>query len=152
MNPSTMDLHHELAPKLRRRFPGLLALLFLPFVAGAAPACGGTSLVAPATTYTDTFTGPMTRNFSYTYPFTAQQAGTVTASYQSIGTDNTTVLGLALGTWNGSACDITLENDSATVGVIVSGTVSAAGNLCLRVYDVGFVISPLTYVVQVVHP
>src|SRR5271169_4064454 len=131
MNRSTMDVHHGLAAKLR-----LLALLF---VAGAAPACGGTSLVAPTTTYTDTFSGMLGRNFAYTYPFTAQQAGTVAASYQSIGTDNAIVLGLAIGTWNGTACNITLENDSATVGTIVSGAVSAAANLCVRVYDVGHV-------------
>ena len=141
MNPSTLDVRHALL--------GLLALLF---VAGAAPACGGTSLVAPATSYTDSFSGTLARTLAYTYPFTAQQAGTVTASYQSIGTDNSIVLGLAIGTWNGSSCNITLENDSATVGTVVSGTVSAAANLCVRVYDVGYVINPLTYTVQVVHP
>jgi hypothetical protein len=133
-------------------FRGCLGLLALLFVAGAAPACGGTSLVAPATSYTDSFSGMLARTLSYTYPFTAQQAGTVTASYQSIGTDNSIVLGLAIGTWNGTACDLTLVNDSATVGTVVSGAVSAAANLCVRVFDVGYVVNPLNYVVQVVHP
>jgi hypothetical protein len=131
---------------------GLLALLL---GAGAASACGGTvaqTFTTPTTTSTDTFSGTVTRNGGFIHPFATQQAGTVTASYRSIGTDNTIALGLALGTWNGSACQILLVNDNATAGVTVSGAVSGAGSLCVRVYDVGYVTDPLTYEVQVVHP
>jgi hypothetical protein len=141
MNPSTS---RGLAAKLR-----LLALLF---VTGAAPACGATSLTPSPTSFTDSWSGSLAKGQAFTYPFTAQQAGTVSASYTSVGTDNSIPLGLAIGTWNGTACDLTLLNDSVTVGLVVSGSVSAAANLCVRVYDVGYVINPLTFVVQVVHP
>jgi hypothetical protein len=133
-----------------------LALLALLLVVGAAPACSGTlasALAAPTgTPSTDTFSGTVTRNGAFTYPFAATAAGTVTASYTRIGTDNTIALGLALGTWDGVACQILIVNDNATAGVVVTGTVSAAGSLCVRVFDVGYVVDPLSYEVRVAHP
>jgi hypothetical protein len=137
---------------LSSRGLGLLALLFM---AGAAPGCGANTaaLTAPTLpTATDTYSGTMTRNGGFDYPFASTQAGTVTASFTNIGIDNTIALGLGLGTWNGSTCSILLVNDNATVGVTVSGAVSAAGSLCVRVFDVGYVGDPLAYQVQVVHP
>src|ERR1700674_1600436 len=112
---------------------GLLAVLL---TAGAASACGGTvaaALTTPTTSSTDTFSGTVTRNGAFSYPFAALQAGTVTASYTSIGTDNTITLGLALGTWDGVACNILIVSDNATAGVVITGTVNAAGSLCVRV-------------------
>jgi hypothetical protein len=132
-----------------------LRLLTLLLMAGAAASCGGTvasALTTPTTTSTDTFSGTVTRNGAFTYPFAVTAAGTVTASYTSIGTDNTIALGLALGTWDGSACQILLVNDNATVGVVVTGSVSSAGSLCVRVFDVGYVVDPLSYEVKVTHP
>jgi hypothetical protein len=132
-----------------------LRLLALLLMAGAASACGGNAaaLIAPTLpAATDTYSGTMTHNGGFDYPFSSTQAGTVTASYVSIGTDNSIALGLALGTWNGSTCSILLVNDNVTVGVVVSGAVSGAASLCVRVFDVGFVSDPLSYQVQVLHP
>ena len=132
-----------------------LRVLALLFLAGAASACGGTvaaALTTPTTTNTDTFSGTVTRNGAFTYPFAVQQAGTVTASYTGIGTDNTIALGLALGTWDGVACQILIVNDNATAGAVMTGTVSAAGSLCVRVFDAGYVVDPLAYEVRVIHP
>jgi hypothetical protein len=132
-----------------------LRLLALLLMAGAAPSCGGTvaaALTTPTTTRTDSFSGTVTRNGAFTYPFAAAQAGTVTAAYASVGTDNSIALGLALGTWDGVACQILIVNDNATAGVVVTGTVSAAGSLCVRVFDVGYVVDPISYEVRVAHP
>jgi hypothetical protein len=135
-----------------------LRLLAILCVAGSAPACSGTianlaTTTAPSTTpSTDTFSGTLSRNGAFTYPFAALQPGTVTASYTSVGTDNSITLGLGLGTWNGSACQILIANDNATAGVLVSALANAAGSLCVRVYDVGYVVNPLSYEVKVVHP
>jgi hypothetical protein len=132
-----------------------LRVLALLLMASAASACGGTvaaALTTPTTSSTDTFSGTVTRNGAFSYPFAALQAGTVTASYTSIGTDNTITLGLALGTWDGVACQILIVNDNATAGVVVTGAASGAGSLCVRVFDVGFVVNPLSYEVRVVHP
>jgi hypothetical protein len=132
-----------------------LRLLALLLLAGAAASCGGTiatALTTPTTTSTDTFSGTVTRNGAFTYPFAVTQAGTVTAAYTSVGPDNTIALGLALGTWDGVACQILIVNDNATAGVVVTGTVSAAGSLCVRVFDVGNIVNPLSYEVKVAHP
>jgi hypothetical protein len=132
-----------------------LRLLALLLMAGAAPGCGGNTAALTGPTLpaaTDTYSGTMTHNGGFDYPFASTQAGTVTASYVSIGTDNSIALGLALGTWNGSTCSILLVNDNVTVGVVVSGAVSGAASLCVRVFDVGFVTDPLSYQVQVLHP
>jgi hypothetical protein len=133
-----------------------LRLLALLGMAAAAPACGGTLANLPTaptpTISTDTFSGTLTRNGAATYPFAALQSGNVTASLTSVGSDNTIPIGLGLGTWNGSACQILLANDSATPGVLVKAIVNAAGSLCVRVYDVGNVVGPLSYEVNVVHP
>jgi hypothetical protein len=66
--------------------------------------------------------------------------------------DNALVVGFSLGNWNGTACQIVLANDEATAGAILNGTVSAAGNLCLRVHDVGNITNRAAYTVEVVHP
>ena len=132
-----------------------LRLLALLLMAGAASGCGGNTAALTGPTLpaaTDTYSGTMTHNGGFDYPFASTQAGTVTASYSSIGTDNSIALGLALGTWNGSTCSVLLVNDNATVGVVVSGAVSGAASLCVRVFDVGFVTDPLSYEVQVLHP
>src|ERR1700681_4737916 len=132
-----------------------LRLLTLLLMAGAAASCGGTiasALTTPTTTSTDTFSGTVTRNGAFTYPFAVTAAGTVQASYTSIGTDNTIPLGLALGTWDGVACQVLIVNDNAAAGVVVTGTASAAGSLCLRVFDVGYIVDPLSYEVKVAHP
>src|ERR1700687_5901134 len=137
---------------LMPRGPRVLALLLM---AGAAAGCGGTvaaALTTPTTTSTDTFSGTGTRTAASPYPFAVLQAGTVTASYTSVGTDNAITLGLALGTWNGVACQILIVNDNATAGVTVTGAARAGGSLCVRVFDVGFVVDPLSYEVRVVHP
>jgi hypothetical protein len=65
------------------------------------------------------------------------------------------VIGLSLGTWNDSAatCQVTLANDKATQGTVVTGLASSLGNLCLRVYDAaGTLEQETTYEVEVVHP
>jgi hypothetical protein len=57
-----------------------------------------------------------------------------------------------LGTWNGTACQAVLAKDNAVQGSTLLGTASTAGNLCVRIYDVGFLVSSITYQIDVVHP
>jgi hypothetical protein len=45
-----------------------------------------------------------------------------------------------------------IARDSTVVGNSIVGSASAAGNLCVRVYDVGKLVAATSYVVQVVHP
>ncbi len=118
-------------------------------------ACGGTNNLTPpigATPLpvTEVFADTIERNGAKTYPFVAQAGGTVTASLTAVSPD--VVLGVSLGTWNGLACQTIIANDKAVVGTVVTGTASAIGNLCARVYDVGFVSVATEYTLSVFHP
>jgi hypothetical protein len=68
--------------------------------------------------------------------------------------DATQVVGVSLGTWTGSTCQIVIANDRATQSSQLQGSVGLAGLLCARVYDVGTITSgsPVTYELTVRHP
>ena len=105
---------------------------------------------------TDTFTGAVSQNSGQTHSFSTATSGRVTATLKSIGTDNALVVGFSLGTWSTttSSCSIVLANDAATGGAVLTGTMSGAGSLCVRIYDVGNITAaaPAAYSVEVVHP
>ena len=101
-------------------------------------------------------------NGAATHPFATTGSGTVTATLVTLTLpvegepepDEPVTIGLTLGTWNGSACNMTpgLANDQASPGSILLVNASAAGALCVRVYDVGDLVEPLLYLVRVSHP
>jgi hypothetical protein len=123
----------------------------------SAVTAGCTSSDQPSTTpsttpstVTDTFSGTLNQNGGASYPFTVTAAGNATATLLTVG-DPQPKIGVSMGTWNGTSCQIVIANDAAVVGTPVIGTASGAGSLCVRVYDVGNVVTPVTYQVQVVH-
>jgi hypothetical protein len=106
----------------------------------------------PTPSVTDTFTGTLTRNGASTFGFSANAPGYVYAALTSIA-DASVPVGLSLGTLNSTGgCSIVLSNDNAVQGTLITGSVTAAGNLCARVYDVGKVVNPLDYQITVTHP
>jgi hypothetical protein len=100
----------------------------------------------------DHFTGTLTKNGAITFPFTVSGSGAVSAVVDSVSPDSTIVFGMSLGTWNGSFCQAILTNDAQIQGQAIQGSVSTSGTLCLRVYDVGNLVQPETFVVEVGHP
>jgi hypothetical protein len=129
----------------------LIALL------GAAGACGSNTPATPTTptppaTVTDTFSGTLNQNGGVTHPFTTASSGSVQVTLTALAPVDTLKIGLSLGTWNGTACTVVIANDAASKTSVVSGTVSSASSLCVRVYDVGNVKDPISYTVTVVHP
>ena len=118
-----------------------------------AAACG--SSTAPtttpaATTITDTYSGEIKPNNGQTWSFVTSQSGVITATITALAPDSTLVVGLALGTWNGTSCQVVLVNDKATLNSSLFGQASSSGNLCVRV-SVGDVVESVTYEVQVTH-
>ena len=111
-----------------------VSLLLLVAVASAAAACNDNTLTSTTptstVTSTETFTGTLTK----------------------IDPDSAQTIGVSLGTWNGTSCQVIIANDAAIVGAALVGTVSGVGNLCLRVYDVGKLATSEDYSVDVVHP
>lgn len=121
-----------------------------------ASACGNDPVATPTTPtpdpITETFAGTITPNGAATHTFSSSAAGSVSATLVSVGPDSTIVLGFSLGTWNGTACTTVIANDTATQSAVIIGAVSQAGQLCMRIYDVGRFTEPVTYEVTVVHP
>jgi len=122
-------------------------------------ACGGDDIPPPTApspgpppTITETFEGEINRNGAATHPFLAEASGNVTVTLDFLEPEEVASIGLSLGTWNGSACQTVIANDTAVRGASLLGTASIASNLCLRVYDTGDIPTLASYQVTVVHP
>ena len=108
-------------------------------------------------TFTDTYTGTLSQNGAFTHIFTIQTLGSVTVSIISLAPNSTQIVGLSLGVWNGTACSTSPQTggsavDAATTGSSITLNATAAGNLCARLYDVGFITQPVIYTMQITHP
>jgi len=136
---------------------GLAALIALASLAAAS--CGDDTPTVPTTptpptpiTTTETFNGTLTVNGAVTHVFASTVAGTVTVQITAVDPSASQVFGLSIGTWNGSSCQVVIANDQAVLNSIVTGQVTAATNLCARVYDVGKLSDALSYTITVIHP
>lgn len=119
-------------------------------------ACGNDSVTIPTTPtpdpITETFSGTLTPNGAATHTFSSSASGSVSATLAAVGPDDTIVMGLALGTWNGTGCAVIIANDTAVQTAVIYGNVTQAGQLCVRAYDVGRFTEPTNYEISVVHP
>ena len=123
-------------------------------LAGLAAGCSdNTSTVTPTppVQVSETFAGTVTINGAFSHSFLVDTAGAVTAQLITLSPDNTVTVGLALGTWNGTACQLIIANDAAKLSASVLGTATAPGTLCVRVSDVGQLAAPTDYEVRVDH-
>ncbi len=71
---------------------------------------------------------------------------------RAIAPDGAAVVGMSLGTWNGTGCQAVISNDRATVASSILGRPPATGTLCVRIFDVGTINEPQDYEVLVEHP
>lgn len=135
-----------------------LFLVVVTTAMGVTTACSNnvpTTPTAPAPqTFTEVFNGTLTPNGASSHSFIAQGSGTVSVSLTTVAPDSTLPIGIALGTWTGTACQIVIANDRALQGTVLNGAVGSAGSLCVRAYDIGTVAAdaPVTYEFTVVHP
>jgi hypothetical protein len=135
----------------------LASVLLLPVLAAG---CGDSILdqiaanAPTAVIVTDTFAGTVTRNGATSHPFniTFSGGGDITATLKSIAPDAAAVVGMSLGTWNGTSCQAVISNDRATTTASILGRATSAGQLCVRIFDVGTLNEPQNYEVEVVHP
>lgn len=140
---------------MRRSFPGVCVLA--AFVMLGAAACDEDTQTpntpsTPTPTVTESFTGTLNKNGAQTFSFTVSTTGQVTATLAEL-SSSTVPVSLSLGNWNGTTCQVVLANDNAVQGTFVTGTMSAAGSLCLRLSDAsGNLEAAVTFRVEVVHP
>ena len=132
----------------------------LPLVALllAATACGddGNTPITPDPTpdTQETFQGVLTLNGTVVHPFSVIGPSQIQAQLISLDPNPEKFIGMSLGTWNGSICQIVLDNPAAKQGDVVQGATQVVGNVnfCLRLYDPNASIDPAqAYAVIVTH-
>lgn len=137
-----------------------LAILSLVLGLGAAACSSDTPVTTTPTPVltTDLFDSttdppkPLTMNGAVTWSFQSAASGAVQANLVALTPDSTLVVGFALGTWNGTACQLVIANDQATQGTLITGSANSSGALCVRIYDAaGTVTDPVDYQITVSH-
>ena len=140
---------------MRRSFPGVCVVLALVMLGAAGcddEAQTPTTPTTPTPTVTESFGGTLNRNGAQTFSFTVSATGQVTATLAEL-SSSTVPISLSLGNWNGTTCQVVLANDNAVQGTFVTGSMSASGDLCLRLSDAsGNLEASVTFKVDVVHP
>lgn len=137
--------------------PALFALVLPAMMAMTAAGCDSTTTPTSTdtsttpTSITETFQGTVAVNGAATFSFGVTATGAVTATYKSISPTTGATMGLALGIWNGSSCNVVIANDNAIVNSTVIGNASAAGTLCVRAYDVGRLSAIQTVELSITH-
>jgi hypothetical protein len=109
-------------------------------------------LTAPptSTSVTEAFCGTLTLNGAKTHTFTVTASGGITAQLTDWMPDPNLQVGLSLGTWNGSLCQVVIDHPNATQGQVVAGQTNATGDFCVRIYDAfGTIVDPQTYTIAV---
>ena len=129
--------------------------LSLSLVAFATAGCGDDLLdleSGPSITVTETFSSTLNPGGGTTHVFVVSGKGAIQATLTTVGDDNSRIVGLALGNWNNNACQLAVANDNAVASFPLVATVSAAGNICARVYDSKGVPDATAYTLEVIHP
>lgn len=132
----------------------LLPAALLAAALGAG--CGDTQELTPVdptpTEITEpAFTGTVAINGGVTIDFSVAAAGIVSTIVDSLQPSATAAIGVALGTWNGTSCEVRIFNDNAGVGGGVAGVANAPGRLCARAYDPGTLTAPATFSITIKH-
>lgn len=135
------------------KHPFAMLLILAISAALTFSACGNSNPTQPAAqaTTTDTFSGTLVQQASAVYQFKVSQAGNVTSTLVSVGPLATLAIGFGVGVWDGTTCTLATEDDNARQGDVLTGT-AQPGNFCVKAFDVGNIVDPVTFTVQVVHP
>lgn len=106
----------------------------------------------PVVPVTQTFNGVVSVRGAQTHTFTSGASGQVTATLKFLVPDSQVKMGFAIGTWNGSSCQLVIAKTDAVASTVLIGEVSALGSLCVYIHDVGNLVQPAEYEIEVVHP
>jgi len=139
---------------MRRTLSGILMLAAIISAGCDNTVENATPPTTPAPTVTETFTGNININGAGTHTFTATAAGTITATLTGVTPVNTVTVGFSLGTFNAlsSSCQAVIARDDSVQGTVLTGNASAAGLLCVRIFDVGKLTEPIGYTLTVTRP
>jgi hypothetical protein len=145
---------------------------FLLTAALASAGCDDDNVTVPTptppTTISETLTGNLTPNSVRIHALQVQAPGNITASYTALVQPSTAVdadgdgaldiqtdltLGLDIGTLVGANCQVVVSRVNVGLNSAVSATATAAGSICVRVYDssASGLSGPVDYTVAVIH-
>ena len=129
-------------------------------LAAVAAACGGGSTTAPtsttaaATISNDVFTGVVQVGGINYHNFTVTTPGSLAITLTSTAPQTTLTMGIGVGTPNGSGgCTFiqTTQGAASTTTAQLSGSITASGQYCIGIGDVGNAAGPITYSITVSH-
>lgn len=133
----------------------VIAALILPIAAcdnGPSTTDDTTTPTSPTTSpVTETFATQLFVNGSASRSFNAAKAGTATVTLTNIGSASKLGFGIGVPDVLGSGCLFTRSSETAVVGTSFALPVDA-GTYCVRVYDVGTLLSNSTFSVTIVRP
>ncbi len=135
-------------------------LVLLLLLGALSAACGGDSGTTPSTPTgptTEVFTGTLAPQGASFYSFTLTTAGQVSITLASLvptapGPAINTVMGLGVGTPDGTDCAIT--NSVTTPPGLSAQLVNSltVATYCARIYDLGGLTTTVNFAVRIVHP
>jgi hypothetical protein len=112
-----------------------------------------TTPTVPTLPTTESFTGSIAPGGAVTFSFIAISAGYVQATLSKLDPETQTEVELALGTWNGSSCALSITNPTATQGITVTGYANSAATLCVRMADAKATLTRSNaFEITVIHP
>lgn len=125
-----------------------------------AVACGNDTPTTPTTPTlpsTEMFSGTLAVQGSSFYSFTVAATGNVSITLASLvatapGPALNTVMGLGVGSPNGTDCDVT--NSVTTAPGLTAQLVNSLtpATYCAKIYDLGELKAPVNFTVRIVHP
>jgi hypothetical protein len=130
----------------------------LPLVALAAMAVGGcettTSPPPPPAVdpVTKTFSGTLAVNGAAVHTFTPTEIGEINVTLKVLAPVSTVTIGMGLGVWTGTSCDVLIADDEAILNELLIGTATGVAEYCARLNDAaGQLTAPTDYTIEVRH-
>jgi len=112
--------------------------------------------IAPVTptpavpTVTDTFSDTLLVFGANTHQFTVTAVGTVKVTLTSV--EPGAAVGLGIGTPSFGSCTVVDKVETvAGLAVQLSGTATVPGSFCVTIYDLGNLVEPAAYTINVLH-
>jgi hypothetical protein len=120
------------------------------FTAGCADPVAPTTPTPAVPTVTDTFTDTLLVLGSNTHQFNVATVGGVSVTLSKV--DPGAVVGLGVGTPSLGSCSV-IDHVNAVAGqaVQLSGTATVPGPYCVLIYDLGNLVEPAVYTINVLH-
>ena len=128
----------------------LAALGAALFTAGCADPAAPVTPTPAVPTVTDTFSDTLLVLGANTHNFNVSTIGGVKISLTSV--QPGAAVGLGIGTSNLGSCSVVDKVETvAGSTVLLSGTVTVPGLYCVTIYDLGNLVEPVVYTIDVLH-